>query len=407
MSKICFLIGSVDISGGTCVIFQHAKYLQDLGFDVDLAVQNTFTEETYSWHDQSNALSILPINLAIKKSYDLVVATWWKTALELYKFNAPRYAYFVQSIESRFYPKDEISLRSLVDATYHLPLYYVTEANWIKSYLRKNFKIKAGLVRNGIRKDIYSNLGLALSARNSKRPRVLIEGPFGVSFKNTALAIRLAKEAGAKDIWVLTSSYVSWLPGVSKVFSKIPMIHTPEIYRSCDILIKLSTVEGMFGPPLEIFHCGGTAIVFNVTGHDEYIIDRYNARVVSFEKLDQVVQVIKKLLNDAKSLNVLKKGAIETANQWPSWNESSGQFSKWISNCLKRPKINQAILKDITKKALAQYEKDEKQKLKINSKLIARQKLKSIKKYLPSFFVRWIKQFIVIIEVIFQKKEVL
>jgi hypothetical protein len=41
---------------------------------------------------------------------------------------------------------------------------------------------------------------------------------------------------------------------------------TPLVYRSCDILGKLSYVEGMFGPPLEMFHCGWTAIVYNVTG---------------------------------------------------------------------------------------------------------------------------------------------
>lgn len=405
--KILFIIGSVDISGGTYVIFQHAKYLQDFGFEVVLAVQEPFTQKTFSWHDQASELNVLQIQQAKNFSYDLVIATWWKTALDLYKFSSARHGYFVQSIESRFYPKDEIPLRALVDATYHLPVQFITEATWIQRFLHENFKIKATLVRNGIRKDIYNTSGFVLAARKKNTTRVLIEGPFGVSFKNTALAIQLAKKAGAKDIWVLTSSEVSWLPKVSRIFSRVPMTQTAEIYRSCDILIKLSTVEGMFGPPLEIFHCGGTAIVFDVTGHDEYIIDQYNARVVFSKNLNQTVQVIKELLNDAKSLNLLKKGALKTASQWPSWNESSKEFTKWINDCLEGPETDQANLKDVTERAWAKYIRDEQQRLAINSKKISRQKLKSLAKYFPNFFVRWLKQAEVIAEVLFKKDEVL
>lgn len=35
----------------------------------------------------------------------------------------------------------------------------------------------------------------------------------------------------------------------------------------------------MFGPPLEMFHCGGTSIVYDVTGHDEYIVHDKNGLV--------------------------------------------------------------------------------------------------------------------------------
>ncbi|MCX8517401.1 MAG: glycosyl transferase family 1, partial [Rhodoferax sp.] len=273
-ASICILVGSMAISGGTYVIVQHAAWLQDQGYNVTLAVQERFTAETLAWHDRAIRLRCIPIESAKEEPFDLVIATWWKTAFDLHHFNATRHAYFVQSIESRFYPEAEIPLRALVNATYRLPLCYVTEAVWIRDYLASNYGHAATLVRNGIRKDIYRPDGATVMPRNPDRqPRVLVEGHFGVAFKNTALSVRLAREAGAKDIWLLTGTPVRWVPGISKVFSQVPMVTTPEIYRSCDILVKLSTVEGMFGPPLEIFHCGGTAIVFDVTGYDEYIVD--------------------------------------------------------------------------------------------------------------------------------------
>ena len=61
-----------------------------------------------------------------------------RTATELHKINADQYAYFVQSIESRFYPDVEKPLHALVDSTYELGLPVVTEATWIQEYLQQH-----------------------------------------------------------------------------------------------------------------------------------------------------------------------------------------------------------------------------------------------------------------------------
>lgn len=404
--KVCFLIGSLGISGGTYVIVQHASYLHDKGFDVTLAVQEPFTQEALQWHDQMQKLRCVPIDEAKSSIFDLVIATWWKTVFDLESFNALRYAYFVQSIESRFYNEKELPLMALVDSTYRLPIIYVTEATWIKKHLKTNFAQDATLVRNGIRKDIYQPFDSMESSRDGKPPRVLIEGPFNVSFKNTALAIRLAREAGAKDIWVLTGSQVNWLPKVSKVFSRVPILKTAEIYKSCDILVKLSTVEGMFGPPLEIFHCGGTAVVFDVTGHDEYIVDGYNAQVISRDSLDGVVQTLKDLLIDSERLNLLKAGALKTAAEWPSWDQSSADFKSWVEGCLSEPEIDISILKNMNATALKNYEREEKQRLLQSPQSVWRNKLVAIAKHLPPSILRWIRQIRTIQEVLFVKRKV-
>jgi len=396
--KICFLVGSMAISGGTHVIVQHAAYLQDHGFSVTLAVQEPFTDQTLAWHDLISRLRCIPIDAAKNENFDLVVATWWKTALELHHFNAPRYAYFVQSVESRFYPEAEKPLRTLIESTLRFPVAYVTEATWIRQYLAKDYGHEVTLVRNGIRKDIYRLSGPAIKRRDpNKQPRVLVEGHFGVRFKNTALGIRLAKEAGAKDIWVLTGSPVKWLPGVSRVFSQVPMNTTPKIYRSCDILVKLSTVEGMFGPPLEIFHCGGTAIVFDVTGHDEYIVDNHNAYVVSRHDIGGVVSALNRLLNYRNELERLKKGALSTANAWVSWDESSAAFLDWVEDVLAGPTTNRADVATLTYKAFSDYTRDEQQRLA----QISRYRFSAFASRIPPTLLRLIKQVEAPAEVIF------
>ena len=79
----------------------------------------------------------------------------------------------------------------------------------------------------------------------------------------------------------MTASAVEAVAGVDRVFSRVPILETPRVYRSCDVLVKLSYIEGMFGPPLEMFHCGGTAIVYRVTGHEQYIRHDDNSLVVT------------------------------------------------------------------------------------------------------------------------------
>jgi len=61
--------------------------------------------------------------------FDLAIATWWRTFFDLWKVQADRYAYFVQSIESRFYPLEERVVRAAVHATYDAPLGIITEAS--------------------------------------------------------------------------------------------------------------------------------------------------------------------------------------------------------------------------------------------------------------------------------------
>lgn len=404
--RICFLVGSAALSGGSYVIFQHASYLVDNGYDVTLAVQEAFDESTVAWHDHSHKFNFVEFEDGKKQRFDLVIATWWKTALELASFEAHRYAYFVQSIESRFYPESEGPLRALVDATYGLPCAYVTEATWISNYLQDSHGRQAALVRNGIRKDLYTSGGPVIVDRPRTIPRILIEGHFGVSFKNTALALKLAKAAGAQDIWVMTGSPVKSLPGVSRVFSRVPIDKTPEIYRSCDILVKLSTVEGMFGPPLEMFHCGGTAVVFDVTGFDEYIKDGRNAYVIRGRDTSCVIEKLKELLSSPGELMRLKKGALETADMWPDWSQSSREFAVWVESVFAQPIVDREEIGRQVQSAWRKYSAEEGLRLKKNRLIVWKYRLKATAQKMPPKIRNKIKYMQTIMEIISPSRRV-
>ncbi len=364
MKKILFLIGSANISGGTYVILQHALYLQALGLNITLACIN-FEEclllktKNHPWHPALNKLHFISINDINKKNYDIAIFTWWRTVYYLPKVQAKSYLYFVQSIESKFYDPLDSPIYYIVNSTYTFNLPVITEAAWIKNYLYQRYGTRAELVHNGIRKDIYFADPTYLTQKKANKLRILVEGPLGVPLKNIEKTLALCSKVPDIELWWLTSSKINRYKNVDKVFSCLPIDKAAEVYRSCDVLVKLSYVEGMFGPPLEIFHCGGTCIVYDVTGHDEYIKDGYNGIVIKTDDEDSVVKSINLLAKDRNYLNKLKVGAFKTAGLWINWEQSSDKFYKSLKNIVS-DSTRQYPIQDITKKltlAFNQYER--------------------------------------------------
>ena len=343
--KCIFTLGSPAIGGGTNVIFEHATRMVKEGEEVYIVTDRKIEPEEYAWHTSAHLLKWVTYDEIKNEKFDMAIATWWRTVYDAYQINAKHYVYFVQSIESKFYPDNEQGLKMLAEMTYLLGMKVITEATWIKEYLSR-YGIDAYLVHNGIRKDIFTLKGDTYEKCNGLR--VLVEGPVDVSFKNVPKTIKLVRESKASEVWLLTSSDVKEYPGVDKVFSRIPPVDCAKIYRSCDVIVKLSYIEGMFGPPLEMFHCGGTSIVYDVTGHDEYIVHEKNGLVAKTDDDDKVIEYINRL-EDKKYLNKLKKSAVETAKNWVSWDESTLNFYKTVKKLNKMESISQKELETRSK----------------------------------------------------------
>lgn len=339
--KVVFTLGSALIGGGTNVILEHASKMKEFGEDVYIVTEKKVKPIDYSWHSKAHKLKWITLKEAKSMNFDIAIGTWWATIYYLYKINAKKYLYFVQSIESRFYNNNEEGLKLYAEMTYLMGLKVITEATWIKEYLESKYNNEVILVRNGIRKDVFTLDGEKYPECDGLR--VLVEGPVDVPFKNVPKTIKLVRKSKASEIWLLTSSDVNKYPGVDKVFSRVPVKDCAKIYRSCDVIVKLSYVEGMFGPPLEMFHTGGTAIVYDVTGHDEYIINGYNGIVIKTDDEDQVVKSINKLL-DKKLLTKYKSNAIKTADEWIDWDTSSKQFYDAVKKYANEDSVSQIDL---------------------------------------------------------------
>lgn len=341
MVRWAFLLYGLGISGGANVIYNHALYACRQGVEITIISRDKKTHKDASWHIGTEIFKYETLESAKEKKYDVAIATEWRSAYDINQIDANKYVYFVQSIESRFFSNPNCLSAYIAEKTYEIPYKYITEVTWIKEYLKRNYNKEADLVLNGVDKSIFSFNGVYVENKPKNHVRFLIEGSVCNWLKNVPNTIRLCREAGAEEIWLVTPDNITSYEGVDRVFNQVPITKMSPIYRSCDVLVKLSLVEGMFGPPLEMFHCGGTAITYDIEGAEEYLDNGYNSLVVKKNDEENVKKAIKLLISDADYLMKLKKNAMKTAKKWCDWEQSSRQFYNSIQSlpCIKEAEL--------------------------------------------------------------------
>lgn len=317
--KITYLIPYCSISGGVAVVCQHLNRLLDRGYDVSIISADEQTN--IDWFP-SQKVPIIPLSKA-PSEFDILVATGWSTAYTVMRLKARKKYYFVQSDESRFYPIGSGEYFEAIN-TYFFDFTFFTEAIWIQEWLSRAFRKNSFYAPNGLDPDIFHRTELL---EPKKRIRVLLEGPIDIPFKGMEDAFMAVQNLDC-EVWCVSSHGVpkkEWR--CDRLFTKVKMTEMKNIYSSCDILLKMSRVEGFFGPPLEMMACGGTAVVSKVTGYDEYIIDGYNALVVEPRDVEGAKDAVNKLINDRELREKLIRNGAETVQNW-KWDRAIDTLEK-------------------------------------------------------------------------------
>lgn len=317
--KIIFILPSVGISGGIGVVFKHADMLINAGHDVTILNVGPVGDGNWFPNRISPIIHITDLLSSHLVNIDMLFATEWSTVAYLEKFSAKRKLYFVQSDERRFY--DEPEKKSAVHATYQMDLEFVTEAHWIRHMLRYEFSKNSYYVPNGLDPEYFYE-GDPIKSRVKDRVRVLLEGPICIPFKGMADSYAAIKDLDC-EIWIVSSAGKpppEWR--YDKFFEAVPFVEMRKIYSSCDIFLKMSRVEGFFGPPLEAMACGCAVVVGKVTGYDEFIVHEHNALVVEQGDIHSASNSIKKLIDEPNLRQRLVNNGYITAKNW-TWHQSA------------------------------------------------------------------------------------
>jgi glycosyltransferase involved in cell wall biosynthesis len=321
--KVAFVVNDLQLSGGVGVVVEHTHQLtRRHGFEVVLVLARE--QEVPNWrHRGLTDVSVLGLPAARNERFDVAVATWWETTYALFELHADRYAYFVQSLEDRFYRPDEPE-RLAAALTHGLPVAFVTEARWIAETLEAMRPgVRVHYVRNGIGKDLFAGAVEPEPLATGGPLRILVEGSPSVWFKGVGEALATAEAMSEPHHVTLVTADCATPAGAVADQVVGPVSHTDmaKLYAQCHVVLKLSRVEGMYGPPLEGFHMGATTVTTAVTGHDEYVRHGWNGLVVEWDDVRGTARALDLLARDRSLLHFLRHNARRTAVGWPSWEQ--------------------------------------------------------------------------------------
>lgn len=101
----------------------------------------------------------------------------------------------------------------------------------------------------------------------------------------------------------------------------------PDIYRSADIFILPSVMEGMSSVTLQAMACGLPIIASRVKGFEAILEESVNGLTAEYNNAEEFANAIEKLIKSPDLRNKMSKNSIEKAKQF-SWETIAKQYLK-------------------------------------------------------------------------------
>ncbi|HUB75728.1 MAG TPA: glycosyltransferase family 4 protein, partial [Solirubrobacteraceae bacterium] len=309
---IVYVTESTIVGGGHRDVFEHLNRLAGRGHDVSLYTLGEpprwfdlrVPVRTFAGYDELVA-ALAPLD-AIK------VATWWATAGPVWRASAARGipVYFVQDIETSYYPDDELA-RFNVLASYREEFAYVTISGWNRERLDQLGLAPALIApgvddatfhpRPGVRREEdvvlalgrslpLKRLGLTLAAWRAlppPRPRLRLFGG----------EPELAAE-----------------PGVSYELAPSDQ-RVGELFAEATVFVQTSSHEGFCLPLLEAMACGTPVVCTDAHGNRDFCRDGENC-LLAAPTAPAVADAMRRLLVDPELRARLAAGGLETASRY-------------------------------------------------------------------------------------------
>ncbi|MDD7220240.1 MAG: glycosyltransferase [Blautia sp.] len=319
MTRCCgFILPALSISGGIRVALTHAEMLYEEGAQISLFLLDGEDE----WYkDKACVFPVLSADQEkMQGQLDLAVATMWNTVDFLdHSAKIRKKIYLVQNYEVEFYPPGS-PYRIPAAATYgkNDRIFYLTISKWCVKWLKDQYHVDAEYIPNGIFPDQYH----AHRRKMSGKIRILIEGDCNAKHKNVDESFAVVERLDPEEFEIWYMSYngtpKDWYR-VDRFLHQIPYEQTPDVYAECDILLKTSLLESFSYPPLEMMASGGFVVAVLNDGNQEYLEGEKNCLLYARGDIEQAINNIFRLKNDAKLRDTLYQGGLETVKK-RSWD---------------------------------------------------------------------------------------
>jgi len=309
--RIVYVTEDTGVGGGHRDIFEHLNRLAARGHEVALYTLGAPPEwfalrvPVRSFEDYDALGDALAQVDAIK------VATWWMTAAAVWRASIARGlpVYFVQDIETSYYPDHERARHAVLDS-YRPEFRYMTISSWNRERLRElgldaelippgidleNFRPRADVPRRDDmvlalgRTNPLKNLPLTLAGwRTLKQPRPEL-CLFGIEPELAGDGVRYVDTPSDEQV--------------------------NELFCQATVFVQTSVHEGFALPPLEAMATGAAVVCTDAHGNRDFCVDGVNC-LMPEPSPAAVGAALARLLGDGELRARLGRAGIETAQDY-------------------------------------------------------------------------------------------
>jgi GT2 family glycosyltransferase len=326
--RVVYVTEDTGIGGGHRDIFEHLNGLADRGHEVALYSLAGTPEwfdlrvPVHSFEDYSELVDALSPLDAIK------VATWWNTAAPVWlastRHGIP--VYFVQDIETSYYPDDEY-VRNCVLASYRHEFRYMTISSWNRDRLRE-LGLDAELIAPGIdlgnfrpRPDVPRRRDMLLALGRSN------------PLKNLPLTLdawhALPAPRPQLRLFGIEPQLAEGVPEI--VYEQAPSdARVNELMCEATIFVQTSIHEGFCLPALEAMATGAAVVCTDAHGNRDFCVDGLNC-LMPASRTDDVRAAIERLLADPGLCERLGRAGMQTAADY-AWDRRLDALESFLED---------------------------------------------------------------------------
>ncbi|HEV7528614.1 MAG TPA: glycosyltransferase [Solirubrobacteraceae bacterium] len=308
--RIVYVTEDTGVGGGHRDIFEHLNRLAARGHDVSLYTLGDPPEwfpldvPVHSFADYDALGDALAQVDAIK------VATWWMTAAAVWRASIPRGipVYFVQDIETSYYPDHERARHAVLDS-YRPEFRYMTISSWNRERLRE-LDLDAELIPPGIDLENF-------------RPRSDVP-------RREDMVLALGRTNPLKNLPLTLAAWRMLKPrpelclfGIEPELARdgVRYVNTPsdeqvnELFCQTTVFVQTSVHEGFALPPLEAMATGAAVVCTDAHGNRDFCVDGVNCLMPEANSA-AVGAALARLLDDRELREELGRAGIETVQDY-------------------------------------------------------------------------------------------
>ena len=292
--RVIYVTEDTGVGGGHRDIFEHLDRLLERGHDVRLFTLGgepdwfPLKAPVVTFEDYESLAEALAQEDAIK------VATWWNTAAAVWRGSVLRGipVFFVQDIETSYYPDDE-AMRNHVVASYRNEFRYMTISGWNQDRLRE-LGLEAELMAPGIDLDTFRPL-----EEVTRRDAMLLALGRSNPLKNLPLTLDAWRALGEQRPELTLFGIEPELgPAHGARYVEAPSDkRVNELFNKATVFVQTSVHEGFCLPALEAMATGGAVVCTDAHGNRDFCRDGENC-LVPEPTVHAVREAIERLLAD-------------------------------------------------------------------------------------------------------------